>query len=114
MIRAHLRNPWLKKELNILMNFPEKKSKKIDHEALNSGLMRIPRIQVAVVRDLLDIGFREIEELKGRAPEALFEDLRKKKPHSPQDRIYAFRMAVYYAETPNPDPKRLHPWAWQD
>ncbi len=96
------------------MKSSPKKSKKVDYQALNSGLMRIPRIQVAVVRDLIDIGFHEVEELKGRAPEALLEDLRKKKPDTPQDRLYAFRMAIYYAETPDPDPKRLHPWAWQD
>ncbi len=76
--------------------------------------MKIPRIQVADVRDLLDLGFQEVEELKGRAPQALFEDLQKKKPNTPQDRLYAFRMAIYYAETPDPDPKRLHPHAWQD
>ncbi len=95
------------------MRTPPRKSKKVDYEALKSGLMKIPRIQVAVVRDLLDLGFQEVEELRGRAPEALFDELRKKKPDTPIDHLYAFRMAVYYAETPDPDPKRLHPWAWQ-
>ncbi len=96
------------------MRSSEKKPKKTDYEALNSGLMKIPRIQIPVVRDLIDLGFAEVEELKGRAPEALLDELRKKKPNTPQDRLYAFRMAIYYAETPDPDPKRLHPWAWQD
>lgn len=92
----------------------KKKKEKVDYEALHSGLMRIPHIKVAEVRDLLDIGFREIHELAGRSPEVLFEELKIKKPDAEQDRLYAFRMAVYYAETDDPDPAKLHSWAWQD
>ncbi|HAY99189.1 MAG TPA: hypothetical protein DCY38_00140, partial [Opitutae bacterium] len=58
--------------------FPHKKKKKVDYEALNSALMRIPRMNVEVARNLLDIGIREIYELQGRAPEILFEEVCRK------------------------------------
>lgn len=91
---------------------PPKKKKKIDYEALNSAIMRIPRMDVAVARNLIDIGIREIYDLQGRAPEILLEDARRKTPDIPEDRIRFLRMAVYYAETPEPEQSKLHPDEW--
>lgn len=90
-----------------------KKKKKVDYEALNAPLMRIPRMDVVAVRSLMDIGIRETYELVGRAPEVLFEQAKEKNPNIPADRIRYFRMAVYYAETQSTDPRKLHPDAWQ-
>jgi hypothetical protein len=92
--------------------FEPKKKKKVDYEALNSALMRIPRMDVAAARDLIDLGIREIYDLQGRAPEVLMEDARSKNSEIPQDRIRYFRMAVYYAECDAPEAARLHPDAW--
>lgn len=92
--------------------FEPKKKKKVDYEALNSALMRIPRMDVAAARDLIDLGIREIYELQGRAPEVLFEDARTNNPEIPADRIRYFRLAVYYAETVLPQTSMLHPDAW--
>lgn len=91
---------------------PSKKKKKVDYEALNSALMRIPRMDVAAVRNLIDIGIREIYQLQGRAPEVLFEEARAKADNLPEDRIRYFRMAVYYAECSDPEPMKLHPDEW--
>jgi len=91
----------------------EKKKKKVDREALNSALMRIPRMDVAAARNLLDIGIREIFELQGRAPEVLLDEARNKNPQIPDDRIRYFRMAVYFAESPSPEPGKLHPDEWR-
>lgn len=91
---------------------PVKKKKKVDYEALNSTLMRIPRMTVEVARNFIDIGIREIYELQGRAPEVLFEEATNKNDSIPEDRIRYFRMAVYYAEAHDPDPSRLHPDEW--
>ena len=66
---------------------PLKKKKKVDYEALNSALMRIPRMDVAVARNFIDIGIREIYELQGRAPEVLFEEAKRKNDAIPDDRI---------------------------
>lgn len=92
--------------------FPQKKKKKVDYEALNSALMRIPRMDVAAVRNLIDIGVREIYQLQGRAPEVLFEEAQNKADSLPADRIRFFRMAVYYAECPEPESAKLHPDEW--
>ena len=92
--------------------FPQKKKKKVDYEALNSALMRIPRMDVVVARSLIDMGIREIYDLKGRAPEILFEEACKKNEALTSDRIRYFRMAVYYAESESPEVSKLHPDEW--
>jgi hypothetical protein len=92
--------------------FSPRKKKKVDYEALHSALMRIPRMDVAVVRNLLDIGIREIYDLQGRAPEILFEEACRKDSEIPTDRIRYFRMAVYYAECESPEASKLHPDEW--
>ena len=92
--------------------FPQKKKKKIDYEALNSSLMRIPRMDVAAARSLINIGIHEIYELKGRAPEILFEEARQKNVEISVDQIRYFRMAVYFAECGTPEASRLHPSEW--
>ena len=88
------------------------KQKKTDYEALNSSFMRIPRMKIAVARDLIDLGFTEIYQLSGRAPEILLEDLKQKRLSIETDRLPYFRMAVYYAENSAPEPSLLHPTAW--
>ena len=90
------------------------KKKKADYEALRSALMRIPRIDVGTVRDILDLGFETAEDLNGRSPEVLFQEILRQKPETPKDRLFSLRMAVYFAETPDPEPKKMHPWAWRD
>lgn len=97
-----------------MSNFPPKRRKKVDYEALHSPLKRIPNIDIATVRDLLDIGIRQIHELNGRSPEALFEDIRKLRQDTPPDRLALLRMAVYYAENDPPDVALLHPWKWRE
>lgn len=92
--------------------FNPKKKKKVDYEALNSALMRIPRMDVAVARNLIDIGIREIYDLQGRAPEILFEEACRKDDEIPANRIRYFRMAVYYAESESPEASKLHPDEW--
>jgi hypothetical protein len=93
------------------MRSPQKK-KKVDYEALSSALMRIPRMDVAAARALIDMGVREIYELQGRAPEVLFEEALRKNPEIPRHVIRYFRMAVYYAESSEVESSRLHPDAW--
>lgn len=86
--------------------------KKVDYQALQSELKRIPNLDLPTVRDLMDLGFSHIDELRGRAPEALYEKIREAKPTTPEDRLYYLRMAVYYSETSEPDLKMMQPWRW--
>lgn len=93
--------------------FEKKKKKKVDYEALNSPLMRIPRMSVEAARDLINIGIQDIFELQGRAPEVLFNDAREKNAAIPADRIRYFRMAVYYSETDQVKTNLMHPDSWK-
>lgn len=79
-----------------------------------SPLNRIPGLDLATVRDLIDLGFSEVDHLRGRAPDALYAETCSRKPKTPRDRLFAFRLAVYVAETSDPDRAKLHPSAWQD
>lgn len=91
-----------------------RKKKKVDLEALQSPLKRIPGMDIPSVRDLIDIGIREIDELRGRSPEALFEEILDLREQTPPDRLHFLRLAVYYAETDEPDPNLLQAWKWSD
>ena len=93
---------------------PRKKTKKVDREALASPIMRVPRMDVRAARDLLDIGIRELYQLQGRSAESLMEDIRAKKPDSPEYRLPHLRLAIYFAENEEPDPDKLHPSVWMD
>lgn len=75
--------------------------------------MRIPRMDVAAARNLIDLGIRDIFQLEGRAPEILFEEAQKQNGQIPDDRIRYFRMAVYFAESSEPDQSKLHPDEWK-
>ena len=57
-----------------------KKKKKVDKEAMQSAIMRIPRMDVRVARDLIDIGIKEIYELQGRSAESLMEEIKDLRP----------------------------------
>ena len=96
----------------IPMDKPQPRKKEVDVAALSSAFMRIPRMRVEAARDLLDLGFTHPDQLAGRCPEGLFEKVRLLHPGTPADRVHYLRMAVYFAETPEPDPRRLHPAAW--
>lgn len=90
------------------------KKKKVDYEALNSAFMRIPRMDVATARCLIDQGITQIYELRGRCANALFAESQKKYPKLSQERLYALKMAVYFAENEeDPDAAKLHPQAWK-
>ena len=91
-----------------------KKKKKIDRIALSSPIMRIPRMDVLVARDLIDIGFKELYEMQGRSAESLFEEIQKIRPSTPSCRLAYIRMAIYFAENKNADPKLLHPSLWEE
>jgi hypothetical protein len=91
----------------------KKKKKKVDHIALSSPVMRIPRMDVLVARDLVDIGIKELYEIQGRSAESLFEEIQKLRPSTPSYRWAYLRMAIYFADNEDPDPKMLHPSLWE-
>lgn len=74
------------------------RKKKVDYGALNSPFMRIPRMDVRAARVLLDIGTHEIYELRGRDPESLLSEARKKRPTIPDDILKFLKIAVDFAD----------------
>ena len=97
-----------------ILETPPRKKKKVDHEALASAIMKIPRMRVEVARDLLDIGISEIYELQGFSAEGIFDEIRKMKPNTPDVHMSYLRMAIYYSESDDPDHSLLHPNCWED
>jgi hypothetical protein len=75
--------------------------------------MRIPRFPVDVARELLDSGYYRIDQLSGRSAESLIEEIRQKTKEKPAAHfLSALRMAIYFAETPTPDAKKLFLDQW--
>ncbi len=87
--------------------------KKVDYLALQSALMRIPKMDLRVTRALIDLGIKEVYELQGRSPEILFEEAAQKNPEINPYCIRYFRLAVYFSENHSDfDPKKVHPDYW--
>jgi len=85
---------------------PQPRKKKTDYAALHSPFMRIPGFKVKAARALLDLGFSQTVELQGRCPEALYEDW--SSTRDPDVEVHAaLRLAVYYADTPDPEVEKL-------
>jgi len=79
------------------------------------SLQVIPGVGKSIAVDLYNLGIRKVSDLRGRSPEQLY-----KKSNAlagtRQDPclLYAFRCAVYFAETPVPDKKKLQWWYWKE
>ncbi|MBP8084407.1 MAG: pathogenicity locus [Spirochaetes bacterium] len=80
-----------------------------------SGLLIIPSVGKATVRDLNRLGIFKVEDLKNKNPEKLYEELSGFYA-SKLDRcvLYVFRCAVYFAKETNHDPAKLKWWNWKD
>lgn len=75
----------------------------------------IPTIGPNMEQHLHNIGITCVEDLAGADPDDLYQ--RDAAFHGkPSDRcvLYVYRMAVYYANTEHPDPKKLKWWLWSD
>jgi Pathogenicity locus len=79
------------------------------------ALQVIPGIGKSLAADLVQLGYRSVDELKGQDPQIMYERLSRISGAS-QDRcvLYTFRCAVYFAQTRQPDPEKLKWWNWKD
>lgn len=77
-----------------------------------SDLQRIPGVGPNIEQDLFRIGIRRIADLAGEDPEQLYrDDCAVKKFQEDRCQLYVFRLAVYFAEHPHPEPEKLR-WHW--
>lgn len=78
-------------------------------------LQVIPGIGPSMAKDLRELGFETVSDLRAADPEAMYSDLGQVRGIR-QDPcvLYIFRCAVYYASTKYPEPELLKWWAWKD
>ena len=82
---------------------------------MKTDLIKIPYIGPNIKEDLINIGIKCVEDLKGKNPEELFlKDSNFKGFEEDRCLLYVFRMAVYYSENTKPDSKKLKWWYWKD
>jgi predicted RecB family nuclease len=78
-------------------------------------LSRIPGVGPSIATDLYRLGIREVAELRGRKPEALYGELcRQEGKQVDRCVLYVFRCAVYFASEAHPDPELLKWWNWKE
>lgn len=78
-------------------------------------LQTIPGVGPSLARDLRALGVTSLATLRRRNPERLYTELSRIRG-ARQDPcvLYVFRCAVYFARTPQPDPRLLKWWNWKD
>lgn len=78
-------------------------------------LRDIPGVGPSIERDLLELGYRDVEDLAGAEPEAMYGELcRLRGARIDRCVLYVFRCAVYYANHQSHDPELLKWWHWKD
>lgn len=78
------------------------------------ALQEIPGIGPSLAQDLINLGIQSVPDLKGRDPQALYEQLNALQGYQDPCVLYTFRCAVYYASHTKHDPKLLKWWNWKD
>ncbi|MCR4316798.1 MAG: helix-hairpin-helix domain-containing protein [Planctomycetes bacterium] len=78
-------------------------------------LQTIPGVGPSIARDLYDLGYRKVSDLKRQDPQKMYD--RSCELQGVQiDRclLYVYRCAVYYAGAKKHDPEKLKWWNWKD
>ncbi len=75
----------------------------------------IPGVGPSIGRDLRDLGLKRVEDLIGKDPEKMYQELCELR-NAPIDRcvLYVFRCATYVAGNRTHDPELLKWWNWKD
>ena len=83
--------------------------------ARRNDLQVIPGVGKSIAADLQSLGINTVNDLRGKSPETLYEQLMKQVgSHVDRCVLYVFRCAVYYAENDNPESEKLKWWNWKD
>jgi hypothetical protein len=80
-----------------------------------SNLQIIPGIGKSIEKDLIDLGFTSVENLKNKDPEKMYQDLMDlRNCHIDKCVLYVFRCAVYFASNKRHKTELLKWWNWKD
>ena len=75
----------------------------------------IPGVGESIAKDLVDLGFTKVSDLKDKNPEEMYKNLCKLRgTHIDRCVLYVFREAVYFASNEKHDPELLKWWNWKD
>ncbi|MBN2125696.1 MAG: helix-hairpin-helix domain-containing protein [Deltaproteobacteria bacterium] len=78
-------------------------------------LQEIPGVGPSLARDLVDLGYRRIAQLRAADPERMYGRLcALRGAHVDRCVLYVFRCAVYYARNTVHDPELLKWWNWKE
>ncbi len=78
-------------------------------------LQAIPGVGPSLARDLRDLGYEEVGDLRQENPDAMYSRLNQLRGERRDPCVlYVFRCAVYFASRENPDPALLKWWAWKE
>lgn len=76
-------------------------------------LQTMPGVGPKVAVDLYDLGYRNVANLAGADPEAMYRRICAN-GHVDRCMLYVFRCVVYYAGRRKHDPELLKWWNWSD
>jgi Pathogenicity locus len=80
-----------------------------------NNLQMIPGVGKSLSKDLMDLGYQNVEDLVGEDPENMYQNLCKLRgQHIDRCVLYVFRCAVYYASNSAREPELLKWWNWKD
>ena len=75
----------------------------------------MPNVGPRTAEDLWRLGFRRVEDLRGRDPQELYDRLcALKGVRIDRCQLYVFRSVVYQATRRCPKPELMKWWAWKD
>jgi hypothetical protein len=81
----------------------------------HTDLRTIPGVGPSIEIDLVDLGIRAVQELKGRNPDQLYDDLCRLRGERIDPCVkYVFRCAVYFASNELHEPALLQWWNWKE
>lgn len=87
----------------------------VDKKLALKNLQIIPGVGKAVSEDLLNLGIRQVSDLKGKNATKLYEKLcRIQGQYVDRCMLYVFRCAIYFASNTRHDPEALKWWNWKD
>lgn len=75
----------------------------------------IPGVGKSIAQDLVDLGYRNVDELQSEDPEEIYQNLiALRGQHIDRCVLYVFRCANYFAGNSVPDTELLKWWNWKD
>lgn len=77
----------------------------------NNELQTIPGIGKSLSKDLIDLGYKKVEDLKDEDPQKMYQNLIALRGHHIDKCVlYVFRCAVYFASNSSHEPELLKWW----